>query len=82
MTGVQTCALPISSKTGCFPESGGPASIYIDPENAEDLADAILKLLKDTSFREKVVSEGYAYAQNFTNEKIAKNLMEVYKKIV
>jgi glycosyltransferase involved in cell wall biosynthesis len=72
----------ITSKAGCFHESGGPASIYIDPENAEDFADAILKLLKDTSFREKVVSEGYTYAQNFTNEKIAKNLMEVYKKIV
>ena len=72
----------ITSKTGCFPEAGGPASIYIDPENAEDLANAILKLLKDTPFREKVVSEGYTYAQNFTNEKIAKNLIEVYKKIM
>ncbi len=72
----------ITSKTGCFPEAGGPASIYIDPENTEDLANAILKLLKDDPFREKVVSEGYTYAQNFTNEKIAKNLIEVYKKIV
>ena len=72
----------ITSKTGCFPEAGGPGSIYIDPLNAEDIADAILKLLKDTSFREKVVSEGYTYAQNFSNEKIAKNLIEVYKKIV
>jgi len=72
----------ITSKTGCFPEAGGPGSVNIDPENAEDLADAILMLLRDTSFREKVVSEGYAYAQNFTNEKIAKKLIEVYKKIV
>ena len=72
----------ITSKTGCFPEAGGQGSVYIDPANAEELADAILKLLKDTPFREKVVSDGYAYAQNFTNEKIAKNLIEVYKKIV
>lgn len=72
----------ITSKTGCFPEAGGPGSVYIDPVNAEELADAILKLLKDTPFREKVVSEGYTYAQNFTNEKIAKNMIEVYKKIV
>ena len=72
----------ITSKTGCFHEAGGLASIYIDPENAEDLANAILKLLKDAPFRKKVVSEGYTYAQNFTNEKIAKNLIEVYKKIV
>jgi len=72
----------ITSKTGCFPEAGGPGSVYIDPVNAEDLANAILKLLKDTAFSEKVVSEGYNYAQNFTNEKIANNLIEVYKKIV
>ncbi len=72
----------ITSKTGCFPEAGGQGSVYIDPANAEELAETILKLLKDTPFREKVVSDGYAYAQNFTNEKIAKNLIEVYKKIV
>lgn len=72
----------ITTKTGCFPEAGGPASVYIDPENAEDLAEAILKLLKSTPFREKVISEGYAYAQNFTRAKIAENLMGVYNKIV
>ena len=72
----------ITSKTGCFPETSGPGAVNIDPENAEELAETILKLLNDTPFREKVVSEGYTYAQNFTNEKIAKNLIDVYNKIV
>ena len=60
----------------------GENGILVPPQNSKALNDAILKLLKDTSFREKVVSEGYTYAQNFSNEKIAKNLIEVYKKIV
>lgn len=72
----------ITSGTGCFPESGGPGSVYIDPENVDQLTNAISKLLEDNTLREKVINEGYAYAQNFTNEKIAKNLMGVYNKIV
>lgn len=72
----------ITSARGCFSESGGPATIYIDPENDEEMADKIMNLLEDDTLREKVINKGYAYAQNFTDEKIAKNLIKVYNKIL
>jgi glycosyltransferase involved in cell wall biosynthesis len=48
----------ITSKYGCFPEAGGPSSLYVDPVNVEELADAIKRVVEDSELRKKMASEG------------------------
>ena len=68
----------ITSKDGCFKEAGGPESIYIDPLSENEISAAINKIEKDTELRERMIAVGFQHAQNFTDNKIAKNIMQVY----
>lgn len=70
----------IASKGTCFEETGGADSIYIDPENSEDLAEAIQKVLNDEKLQEKMKESGLLHAANFSDEKIAQNIMKIYLK--
>ena len=69
----------ISSKGGCFQEAGGPDSIYIDPDNTEELANEIKKVLSDNTLQERMIINGYEFVQKFRDENIANNLAEVYE---
>ncbi len=71
----------ITSKDGCFSEAGGPHTSYINPLSSEDIKNAILKIQSSNEIKNKMTSKGYAYAQNFTDEKIAFNLMNLYKSL-
>ena len=71
----------ITSKDGCFSEAGGPHTSYINPLSSEDIKNAILKIQSSNEIKNKMTKNGYAYAQNFTDEKIAVNLMNLYKSL-
>tara|TARA_B110000003_G_scaffold169287_1_gene169132 strand:- start:316 stop:1437 length:1122 start_codon:yes stop_codon:yes gene_type:complete len=71
----------ITSKEGCFSEAGGPHSMYIDPMSENEIKDAINEIENSNKLREKMIKEGYKYAQRFKDEEIAKNLMVVYKNL-
>lgn len=72
----------ITSKFSSLPEAGGPDSAYIDPTKPEEMADAINKVLTDQGLRNTMVNKGYEYAlENFTAEKVTRQVIESYKKI-
>lgn len=60
----------------------GPSSLYVDPHNAEELGVAMEKILFDTDFRKQMISAGINHAENFTDNKIAHQLMCVYQSLV
>ena len=68
----------ITSKNDVFREAGGENSIYIDPQNSNELKNIIIFLLKDKHFRESISEKGYLFAQNFSDEKIANDIMKIY----
>lgn len=72
----------ISSRGSCFEETGGTSSVYINPYDAEELGEAIHTVLSDTELRRKMITEGRFYAENFTDEKIARKLMQAYASIL
>lgn len=72
----------ITNKDGCFPEAGGPSSIYIDPQNKANIADAIKNVLSDPEQKAKIVEEGYDYVKKFSEENIAHNLNRVYQSVL
>lgn len=75
------CGIPvIAAKGSCLEEAGGPSSIYVDPDNVTEMENAINKiLLEDNKNR---ISEGKAYAEKFVHQKIASDLMDVYKEVL
>ncbi len=52
--------------------------LLVQPENADELAEKMVLLLKDRALREKLGKNGYEWAQRFTIERIAKIQEEFY----
>ncbi len=72
----------ITTRGGCFSEAGGKSSLYIDPENVDELANAIIAVLEDETLRNNMIIDGFIHAQQFKRDKIASNILSVYDKVV
>ena len=68
----------ITSNDGCFSEAGGPHTKYINPHSVDQIKGAILEIKNCEKLQEKMKTKGLEYAQNFTDDKIADNLMNIY----
>lgn len=74
--------VPAIGCTGsCLEEAGGPNSIYVNPDDAKGMADAILRTCTDEPLRQHMISEGKKYALNFSDEKLSHDLMTVYENL-
>lgn len=74
--------VPAIGCTGsCLEEAGGPNSIYVNPDDAKGMADAILRTCTDEALRQHMISEGKKYALNFSDEKLSNDLMKVYENL-
>lgn len=74
--------VPAIGCTGsCLEEAGGPNSIYVNPDDAKGMADAILRTCTDEPLRQYMISEGKKYALNFSDEKLSHDLMKVYENL-
>ena len=74
--------VPAIGCTGsCLEEAGGPYSIYVNPNDAQGMADAILRTCTDEDLRQHMISEGKKYALKFSDEKLSHDLMRVYENL-
>jgi glycosyltransferase involved in cell wall biosynthesis len=72
----------ITSSGSCFDEAGGKSSLYVNPDDTDEMIHAIRLVLENEKLRSEMQEKGYAYAQRFKQDIIADNVMEVYRKIV
>lgn len=72
----------ITSKGSCFPEAGGPTSIYIEPKDHEMLRGKIDLLFEDSQLRNQMIKGGLEFVQKFSDEKVANNVFEVYRSVL
>lgn len=68
----------ITTNSGCFPEAGGPHSIYINPLDEKMMAQKINELLQNEELRKNIVQNSFIYAQKFDKKNIANQLIEIY----
>ncbi|HEX8517686.1 MAG TPA: glycosyltransferase family 1 protein [Bacteroidia bacterium] len=68
----------ITTKGGCFPEAGGPDSIYIDPLNETELAEKINHLLSSDALRKEMAEKGFIHAQRFDPKTVTSQVMSLY----
>ena len=72
----------ITSRGSCFAEAGGNSSAYIDPDKPEELAATIRKILNDKELQNAMRTGGFTHAMQFTEDIIAGNIMQVYRKVL
>lgn len=71
----------ITSNQSCLPETGGNAALYINPANETELADAMRSVANDDALKNSMIEKGIVHATNFTQQKCAGAVMDVYKKL-
>ncbi|MCX6198801.1 MAG: glycosyltransferase family 1 protein [Bacteroidetes bacterium] len=71
----------IATKGGAIEEAGGKNSLYVNPTNAEEIADALLRVLTNETLRTQMQARGYAHAQTMSDKVFAEKTMRVYKEV-
>jgi glycosyltransferase involved in cell wall biosynthesis len=71
----------ITSNVSCLPEAGGDGAYYVNPASAEEIAGAMKKIYSDKEFAASMVEKGWQHAQNFTPQKSAESVMNVYESV-
>lgn len=72
------CGVPaVVSKRTAMPEVCGDAAIYIDPDNAEDIAEKINFLLSDGNLYCKKVTDGINHAKKFSWQISANGILKL-----
>lgn len=66
----------------CLPEVAGQGAKSFNPFSVQDMANAISILLKDEALRQTYIEKGNAQLQNFSWDKTAGALMQLFKKAV
>ncbi|PKN42331.1 MAG: glycosyltransferase family 1 protein [Deltaproteobacteria bacterium HGW-Deltaproteobacteria-18] len=71
--------IPVITSTGsCFAEPGGDAALYTTPGDVPELAQALAKVLGDSTLRQEMIARGVLHAQNFHISRTSAALMQVY----
>ena len=74
--------LPVVACTGsCLEEAGGPHSQYVDPDDAEGLANSILRVLRGTEEREMRIQQSLEYVLRFKNTNAASQFADLYAEL-
>jgi len=77
----QNAGVPVvASMEASIPEVAGESALLVDPNNAEDIADAVYKILSDENLKKDLVKKGLKNIQRFSWEKCATEIAEILKK--
>jgi glycosyltransferase involved in cell wall biosynthesis len=72
----------ITGDNSSMHEAGGPMSVYVNPKEAEAIAQGIEKILTDEIYRFNMAETGYQYAhQNFSPGKVTREMMDCYLRV-
>ena len=75
--------VPVIAATGsCLEEAGGPDSIYVNPNDEQDLAEQISLILSSPALGEQMKKAGVEYVKRFSDEAIARDIMQVYRAFI
>ncbi|HRP88718.1 MAG TPA: glycosyltransferase family 1 protein [Edaphocola sp.] len=77
------CNVPvIASNTSSMPEVVGDAGLLVDPNDVDDIANAMMKMYKEESLRNKFVQEAVWQSGKFSWDQSAEQLFESLMKCV
>lgn len=71
----------ITSNISCLPETGGDAAYYVDPYSPREIAHGMIELATNETLVTEMKEKGLLHAQNFTPQKGAADVMQVYLRL-
>lgn len=71
----------ITSSVSSLPEAGGDAALYFDPNDANEIAEKIEKVINNSKLKEEMVKKGHEQVKKFSWEKSANEVLEVFEEI-
>lgn len=71
----------LSSNTTAIPEIAGDAALLVDPESTEAIEAGMLRILGDSRLAETLKTEGMQRARQFSWEKTAAALVQLYRRL-
>jgi glycosyltransferase involved in cell wall biosynthesis len=69
----------LTSTTSSLPEAAGDAAVLINPEDPDQIAEAIQRVFGDQGLRAELIEKGKAHARNFSWERAARELLALRK---
>lgn len=72
----------ITSNSTALAEIAGDAAFLIDPYKPEEIAEAILKVLKDGQLRSHLINKGLERAKKFNWDNIVREILEFFSEII
>lgn len=76
-------SVPVIAATGsCLEEAGGKDSLYVDSDDAGQLAEYADAVLSDESRARGMIDAGREYVKRFADSRLAADLEAVYRKLV
>ncbi len=74
--------VPVVAATGsCLEEAGGDGALYANPLDINDLADKMRQVLTNQTLRNDLILKGKEHVKQFSGERIAGQLIELYKEL-
>ena len=78
-----SCGLPVvACKGSCLEEAGGPDALYVDPDDAQAMAQAIRQVLKGAEGRERRIERSQQYIKRFAGNNVAGQVVELYRQLL
>ena len=68
----------ICSNISSLPEVAGDAALLVDPNNIEDISNAIEKIICDENLRNEMIKKGFENVEKFSWKKCARETMKVF----
>ncbi|NBD17500.1 MAG: glycosyltransferase [Cyanobacteria bacterium] len=77
------CGTPvISSNVTSLPEVAGDAAVLVKPTDLNAIVTAIIRLQTETSYRQSLIDKGLIRASQFTWQKTATQVAQIYQKLL
>ena len=78
-----TSGIPVIAATGsCLEESGGQSSVYVSPNDENELAEHLQQLLNNEVQRNLMIQNGLDYAKRFSDEAICQQIFRIYNDLM
>ena len=78
-----SCGTPtVVSTAGSLPEIAGIASLMVDPSRPEQLAEAILSVVRDPEMKRDLIAKGRINVQRFSWRATAGKTVDIYEKVM
>ncbi len=70
----------VTSRGGCLEETAGPGGLLVDPNDPEEMINAIRRVIEDEELRKNLIKDGKKHALKFRPEHTIPQLIDVYNK--